>query len=134
MQTDLALAPVYDFPGSADPLFAATPFAATPNTLTLFTTLPGDANLDLRVEDADLSLLLTNFGNINAAWTEGDFTGDGVVDDADLSLLLTNFGGDVRSLFTSSGLSTNIATIPEPTTLTLLSLGGLLLRWRQVNR
>ncbi len=122
LQTDLALAPVYDFPGSADPLFAATPFAAAPNSLTLFTTLPGDANLDLQVEDADLSLLLTSFGNTNAAWTQGDFTGDGLVDDADLSLLLTNFGGDVRSLFSSTGLSTNAAVIPEPATITLLSL------------
>ncbi len=117
LQTDLALAPVYDFPGSSDPLFAATPFAAAPNSLTLFTTLPGDANLDLQVEDADLSLLLTNFGNTGAAWNDGDFTGDGIVDDADLSLLLTNFGSDVRLLFSSTGLSINASTIPEPSTL-----------------
>ncbi len=131
LQTDLALAPVYDFPGSTDALFADTPFAAAPDSLTLFTTLPGDANLDLQVEDADLSLLLTNFGNTGAAWTEGDFTGDGIVDDADLSLLLTNFGGDVRSLFSSTGLSTNAATIPEPATVWLMSLGCMLLGHRR---
>ncbi len=127
LQTDLALAPVYDFPGSSDSLFAATPFAAAPDSLTLFTTLPGDANLDLQVEDADLSLLLTNFGNTGAAWTAGDFTGDGIVDDADLSLLLTNFGGDVRSLFSNTGFIGNASTIPEPTSLAVFSLGGLLL-------
>ncbi len=131
LQTDLALAPVYDFPGSTDPLFAATPFAAAPDSLMLFTTLPGDANLDLQVEDADLSLLLTNFGNTDAPWTAGDFTGDGIVDDADLSLLLTNFGGDVRSPFSSTGLSINVVTIPEPATLTLFSLGCLLLARRR---
>ncbi len=131
LQTDLALAPVYDFPGNSDSLFAATPFAAAPDTLTLFTTLPGDANLDLRVEDADLSLLLTNFGNAGAAWTAGDFTGDGIVDDADLSLLLTNFGGDVRSLFSSTGLSTNASTIPEPASGAVLALCGMLMLARR---
>ncbi len=128
LMTDLALAPVYDFPGSSDSLFAATPFAAAPDSLTLFATLPGDANLDLQVEDADLSLLLTNFGNTNAAWIDGDFTGDGIVDDADLSLLLANFGG-FATIGTGSGFTGNsTSTIPEPATLALLSLGCLLVR------
>ncbi len=130
LQTDLALAPVYDFPGNSDPLFAATPFAAMPNSLTLFTTLPGDANLDLEVEDADLSLLLSNFGMTDADWIDGDFTGDRIVDDADLSLLLTNFGS-IAVFGSSASLAGNAATIPEPASLSVFMLGCLLLARRR---
>ncbi len=130
----LALAPIYDFPGSADPLLANTPFAAAPNSLTLFTTLPGDANLDLTVEDADLSLLLTNFGMTGASWIDGDFTGDRRVNDDDLSLLLTNFGNAVTiGQQPVLGVST-LSTIPEPATLAILSVGGLLLARRRRHR
>ncbi len=116
LRADLALAPVYDFPGIGDPLFANTPFAAAPNSLTLFATLPGDANLDLLVDDADLSLVLTSFGSVGATWINGDFTGDGLVDDADLSLLLTSFG---QSAVFGQSLSAAQA-VPQPTSLVLL--------------
>lgn len=130
LRKDLALAPVYDFLGSSDPLFANTPFGASPNSLTLFTTVPGDANLDLAVDDADLSLLLTNFGKKDTSWANGDFTGNGKVNDADLSLLLTNFGTTV-TIPSNSGLTGQVSSIPEPATLTLLSLGCLLLARRR---
>ncbi len=130
----LALAPVYDFPGSANPVLANTPFAPAPNSLTLFTTLPGDANLDLKVEDRDLSLLLTNFGMSNASWLDGDFTGDTRVDDDDLSLLLTNFGNTATIGQTPAVPTTTISAVPEPTTLAILSLGGLLLARRRVRK
>ncbi len=127
LQTNLALAPVYDFPGAAgDPLFTGSPFAPALDSLTLFATLPGDANLDLKVDDADLSLLLTNFGSSGAAWIDGDFTGNGIVDDADLSLQLTNFGTTVTS-GTSAGLLGNAVVIPEPATIMLFLLGLFLL-------
>ncbi len=130
LRKDLALAPVYDFPGSSDSLFANTPFAATPNTLTLFTTVPGDANLDLAVDDADLSLMLTNFGKKDASWVNGDFTGNGKVDDADLSLLLTNFGTTV-TIPPTSGLTGQVSMIPEPASAALLVVGCLLLARRR---
>lgn len=78
--------------GSVD--FGDTDFLVTVIIGTVF----GDANLDLQVEDADLSLLLTNFGTRQTAtWFQGDFNGDGDVEDADLSLLLTSFGTSLVS-------------------------------------
>ncbi len=116
-------------------MFFATPFAAMPDSLSLFVTLPGDANLDLQVEDADLSLLLANFGKTGAKWFEGDFTGDGLVDDADLSLLLANFGQS-RTFGSNSLIGSNLVpqVIPEPSSLWLLGLGvgGMLIRRRNL--
>ena len=130
LQPNLALAPVYDFPGSADPRFAATPFAATPDSLTVFTTLPGDLNLDLTVGDDDLNALLSNFGNLNTTWISGDVTGDGATGDADLNLLLSNFGTSVVINANPNVFVAN-ATVPEPGTLAVLCLGCLLLARRR---
>jgi hypothetical protein len=53
-------------------------------------TLPnGDANGDLVVDDADLLVVLFEFGGDNAA---ADLNQDGTVDDADLLIVLFNFG------------------------------------------
>ncbi|MFN0137144.1 MAG: LamG-like jellyroll fold domain-containing protein [Phycisphaerae bacterium] len=54
--------------------------------------LPGDINGDCDVSLTDLSILLANFGAVDASIDEGDITGDGVVDLADLAKLLANFG------------------------------------------
>ena len=50
----------------------------------------GDANLDGLVNDTDLSLMLSNWGE-NVGWGQGDFTGNGNVDDNDLGMLLANW-------------------------------------------
>lgn len=55
---------------------------------------PGDANGDLTVDGADLSVLLGQFGLGVAAGSGADFNGDGVVNGADLSVLLGGFGSD----------------------------------------
>lgn len=52
----------------------------------------GDANGDLRVDGADLSVLLFQFGQAVPSGTGADFNTDGVVDGADLSVLLSRFG------------------------------------------
>jgi len=115
------LAPVYDFAGNSE-------FPAAPGTLILFVTLPGDANLDLRVNSADFGLLAVNF-NRPGDWKEGDFNGDGLVNSADFGLLAANFNRDFRPLIgTSFG---EVATIPEPGTLGVLALGGWLLTRRR---
>jgi RHS repeat-associated protein len=49
-----------------------------------------DVNGDGCVDDADLLLVLFNFGSTVS--TPADITGDGIVDDADLLLVLFNFG------------------------------------------
>jgi hypothetical protein len=49
----------------------------------------GDVNGDGCVDDADLLIVLFNFGN---AGGQGDANGDNIVDDADLLIVLFNFG------------------------------------------
>ncbi len=53
---------------------------------------PGDANGDLMIDAADLSVLLSNFGQPAAGPAFGDFNGDGQCNGADLSVLLSTFG------------------------------------------
>lgn len=52
----------------------------------------GDANGDLHVDAADLSVLLSQFGFSVGVGTGADFNGDGSVNGADLSVLLGGFG------------------------------------------
>ncbi len=49
-----------------------------------------DINFDLRIDFADLNLVISNF-NTNQAWLDGDADGDGDVDFADLNLVLSSF-------------------------------------------
>ncbi len=53
---------------------------------------PADANGDNAVNGADLSVLLSQFGQNVVPGTGGDTNGDGIVNGADLSVLLSNFG------------------------------------------
>ena len=82
----------------------------------------GDVNLSGLVDDDDLSLLLANW-NAGTTWGTGDLNASGNVDDDDLSLLLANWG---------AGSSPAPEAIPEPATLSLLTIGaGVLLRRRR---
>jgi len=51
--------------------------------------IPGDVDGNLCVDDADLLIVLFNFGN---AGGQGDVNNDNIVDDADLLIVLSNFG------------------------------------------
>ena len=54
--------------------------------------LPGDANLDGKVDAADLNVLAQNWQRSDGVdWEGGDFTGDGRVDAADLNVLAQNW-------------------------------------------
>lgn len=66
------------------------------NSLKLFSFLAGDFNLDGKVGDADLSILLSNWGASfpGIGVTDGDGDGSGAVGDGDLSLLLSNWGAN----------------------------------------
>ena len=55
-------------------------------------TLPGDANLDGKVNINDLTIVLAHFGQSGMTWVTGDFNGDGKVDVNDLTIVLSNFG------------------------------------------
>ena len=89
--------------------------------------LPGDANLDGRVDINDLTIVLANY-NHTGTWATGDFNGDSKVDINDLTIVLAHYN-------TSVGLSAaGMSAVPEPGTLLLLaaSLAGLLAyAWRK---
>lgn len=89
------------------------PYKADPADMYLL----GDADLNGDVNSSDLGLLLNSFqATSNVKWNQGDFDGDGDVDSVDLGLLLNNFG--------STSVST--AVVPEPSVLSLLSIGLLI--------
>jgi len=53
--------------------------------------LPGDANLDGIVDQADYTRWYNGYGS-NGGWSNGDFNGDGLVDQADYTLWYNNYG------------------------------------------
>ena len=54
--------------------------------------LPGDANLDGKVDINDLTIVLANYGQTGMTWAQGEFTGDGTVDINDLTIVLAHYG------------------------------------------
>ena len=68
------------------------PGPGTPETCILTPALPGDANLDGRVDVNDLTIVLSNYGRTGMTWSQGEFTGDGKVDVNDLTIVLSNYG------------------------------------------
>ena len=85
--------------------------------------LPGDANFDGIVTDADLSLLLANWnqdatGDADGGWGRGEFDGTAPVQDADLSLLLANWTVAGQARLPAAG-----GQVPEPASALVLLLG-----------
>ena len=82
--------------------------------------LPGDANLDGTVDDADAATLASNWlSGPDATWAQGDFNNDGMVNDIDATLLAVNW------------TTAASASVPEPSALAALLgllLGALFVR------
>ena len=76
-------------------------------SIVLRSTIPGDANLDGKVDVNDLTIVLTNFDQTGMTWSQGDFNSDDKVDVNDLTILLSHFG---QSISTAAGVS----AVPEP--------------------
>ncbi|MDP9173567.1 MAG: PEP-CTERM sorting domain-containing protein [Planctomycetota bacterium] len=117
----------------------------------------GDANLDGKVDFSDFVILSNHFGGTFTNWDQGNFNYDTGVDFSDFVILSNNFGEGVtagdgasatpiqlaqyNSLAASLGISKSqisawdaqIAALPEPTSVSLLTLGiaGLLHRRRR---
>jgi hypothetical protein len=80
----------------------------------------GDVNNDGAVNLSDLGILSGSWGH-SGNWSTGDFTGDGLVGLADLGILAGNWGWTKPSG----------AAVPEPASLSLLALGGMMLLRRR---
>ena len=80
--------------------------------------VPGDTDNDGDLDDSDLGTSLSNYtgpvGDVGKTAAEGDTDGDGDVDDSDLGTSFSNYTGPLSPV-----------SVPEPTSLALLSLGGL---------
>ena len=81
-------------------------------------TLPGDANLDGKVDINDLTIVLAHYNQTGMTWAQGEFTGSGTVDINDLTIVLANYNETAGS---SAG---GIAAVPEPSALLLLAAGS----------
>lgn len=94
-------------------------------TLTLVGALAGDYNQDGTVDAADYTIWRKAFGADDVDLT-ADGNGDGQITEADFLVWRSNFGQQL-----GAGASSSTA-VPEPTTLILLSLCGLVTRGRRV--
>ncbi len=88
----------------------------SPDSVLVKYTWFGDANLDGVVDGNDFALIDTGFGAGGAlnGWVFGDFDYSGTVDGSDYALIDT-------------GYLSQTATLPEPSTLIFLGIGGMLL-------
>ena len=74
------------------------------DTFTLLSSMPGDANYDGDVNEADAAIVAANWLG-TGGWGEGNFNDDEIIDDKDATIMAANWGN-----------STNVA-VPEPSTL-----------------
>ncbi|MFP4053133.1 MAG: PEP-CTERM sorting domain-containing protein [Phycisphaerae bacterium] len=92
----------------------------------LATALMGDINVDGKVSLADLSALAANWGSTDASWFTGDLSGDDRVSLADLSALAGGWGASLPP--------SGAGEVPEPATLGLIGIGGLVFLLRPRRR
>ena len=84
----------------------------------------GDVNGDGWVGGDDLTIILTNWGLDGQTREQGDLTGDLFVGGDDYTEVLTYWG-------TGTPPVSVVTAVPEPATLGLMLLGGLVLLWRR---
>jgi len=96
----------------------------------------GDVTLEGTVDFNDVGIVATNINLTGKNWTTGDFTGDGLVDFNDVGILATNIntsGGSYSPLSVGgvldppAGSGGGAVGVPEPASIAILALGGLML-------
>ena len=103
-------------------------------------TRTGDANLDGRVDDTDVTILGASYapGVPQPSWALGDFDYNGFVDEADSTLIGVFYNPSAPPISASMPpTSSGVAAVPEPATWLTLSLGALFLGlflWRRSGR
>ena len=78
-------------PNPDDPLGYTPQGKPAEGVMTSYYRLPGDANLDGKVDINDLTVVLAHYNQTGMTWSQGDFTGDGKVDINDLTIVLANY-------------------------------------------
>lgn len=94
-------------------------------SVTATAAISGDLNLDGVVDGNDFGVFAANFGqNSDASWAQGDLNGDGIIDGNDFGLFAETFGtGTVLSASDLAAFNAFAATVPEPASLVVLTLG-----------
>jgi len=115
---------------------------------------PGNARLEPVIGGASFARLLGGYDTSATAtgrrWDTGDFTGDGRTNDQDFAILLANYGvgggTGVDPYWTANGIGSILipatpgaggnagVAVPEPTSLVLLVLGGMIAALRSRKR
>ena len=107
------------------------------SSVTIAYTLGGDSDLNQTVDFNDLLVVGQNYDTTGKIWGQGDFNYDGNVDFNDLLIVGQNYDATLTlgalSSLQSQGMSpaftSDVArafsSVPEPTSLCLLAVGGL---------
>ncbi|MDB5327245.1 MAG: hemolysin-type calcium-binding repeat family protein autotransporter domain protein [Phycisphaerales bacterium] len=111
------------------------------DTVTIMYTLAGDADLNGTVDFNDFLVLQNNFGTAGTRFDQGNFNYDGQTDFNDFLALQNNFGQSVTGepvavtraqvAAMTAFANSDASLVPEPTTLTVLGLGSLLMGRRR---
>jgi hypothetical protein len=97
------------------------------DNIRMFQLMPGDANVDGKVDTLDFNALAGNFGGTGKVWRNADFNNDGTVDTLDFNSLAANFGKSANPPPGDGGGGAG-ALVPEPSTLMLAcGAAGLLI-------
>jgi hypothetical protein len=91
-----------------------------------FVAIGGDANLDGKINLADLGILAGNYNQSNTTWFQGDFNFNGVVNLADLGILAGHYNTTYNNNLPLDG-----GSVPEPISMLLLGIGGAALLRRR---